>query len=229
MVCDSRETFALGSTIQFSWRNLDTTALRGGAIDRSPTLQECARVILTFSLRGRESALVLWMRSRALAKRDENPPWPLPVFHFLKIETSLGQALQRIHGILYGFLTMFCCLPKRPTVFRPIPCSYASCPSHALLGPVLRLSVVVPPDWRHCLNLPIKFTVRLDASLGSGARRWLRSRSGFLQATTSTRVMFANPEPFKVVSELVRFQRLGDFLLGMRQENSVCLNRVVQI
>jgi hypothetical protein len=78
------------------------------------------------------------------------------------------------------------------------------------------MSVVLPPEWMHCLDLPTKRAVRLDASLGSGTRRWLRSGSGFLQATASTRVMFANPGPFKVVSELVRFQRLWTFSIDVK-------------
>ncbi len=48
------------------------------------------------------------------------------------------------------------------------------------------------------------------------------ARSGFLQATTTTGVMFANPGPFKVVSELVRFQRLCDFL-SREEAGKLCL------
>jgi hypothetical protein len=55
------------------------------------------------------------------------------------------------------------------------------------------------------------------------------ARSGFLQATTTTGVIFANLGPFKAVSELVRFQRLCDFFLEKRQENCAYFNRVVQI
>ena len=77
----------------------------------------------------------------------------------------------------------------------------------------LRLSVVIPPEWRHCLNLPTILAVRLDASLGSGARRWFRTVR-FPAGDNNTGVIFANPGPFKVVSELVKFQRLCDFLSG---------------
>ena len=75
------------------------------------------------------------------------------------------------------------------------------------------MSVVVPPEWRHCLKLPTKFTVRLDASLGSGARRWVRTVR--FPAGNNNGVMFANPGPFKVVSELVRFQRLWTFSIDV--------------
>ena len=151
------------------------------------------------------------MRSRALAERDEKPPWPLPVFHILKIETPLGQILQRIRGILYGFLTMFCCLPKRPTFLRPFPVHMLPVRPMLLLVQWLRLSVVVPPDWKHCLNLLTKRAVRLDASLGSGARCWFRTVR-FPAGDNNNGMMFANPGPFKAVAELVRFQRLCDFL-----------------
>ncbi len=69
------------------------------------------------------------MRPRALAAHDEKLPWPLPVFHFLKIETSLGQALHRIRGILYGFLTMFCCLLEKTRILEHNPYSYTTCRS----------------------------------------------------------------------------------------------------
>ena len=42
------------------------------------------------------------------------------------------------------------------------------------------------------------------------------ARSGFLQATTTTGVMFTNIGPFKVVSELVRFQRLWTFSIDVK-------------
>ena len=42
------------------------------------------------------------------------------------------------------------------------------------------------------------------------------SRSGFLQATTTTGVMCAIPGPFKVVSELVRVQRLWTFSIDVK-------------
>ena len=94
-------------------------------------------------------------------------------------------------------------------------------PAHMLpVSPVLlsvrwlRLSVVVPPEWRHCLDHLTKLAVRLDASLGSGARRWFRSQSSFLQATATTGLMFANLGPFKAIAELVKFQRFRDFLSG---------------
>lgn len=74
------------------------------------------------------------MRSTALAAHDEKPPWPLSIFHFLKIETPLGQALQRIRGILYGFLTMFCCLPEEAPILERDPYSYATCRFGGLLS-----------------------------------------------------------------------------------------------
>src|SRR6267143_2821392 len=75
-----RCTFVLCSTIRFAWRHLDIVPLHGGAIDRPPTLQECARVTLMSSLRGRGSALVLSMMSRILAGLGERPQRLLPVF-----------------------------------------------------------------------------------------------------------------------------------------------------
>ena len=47
--------------------------------------------------------------------------------------------------------------------------------------------------------------------LGSGARRWFRSQSSFLQATATTGLMFENLGPFKAIAELVKFQRFRDF------------------
>jgi hypothetical protein len=89
--------------------------------------QEYDRVILTFVLRGRGSALVLLTTLTIFATRAEKPPKPLPVFHFLKIETPLGQELQRIRGILYGVLAMFCCLPEEARILERDPYSYAIC------------------------------------------------------------------------------------------------------
>src|SRR5437899_9612200 len=68
------------SATRFAWRHLDIAVLHDGAIDRPLTLQECARVTLTFSLRGRGSALVLSMMSRILAGLGEKPQRLLPVF-----------------------------------------------------------------------------------------------------------------------------------------------------
>jgi hypothetical protein len=42
------------------------------------------------------------------------------------------------------------------------------------------------------------------------------ARPCFLHTATSTRVMFANPGPFKVISELVRFQRLWTFSIDVK-------------
>ena len=77
------------------------------------------------------------------------------------------------------------------------------------------MSVVVPPEWRHCLDLPTKLAVRMDASLGSGARSWFRT-ARFPAGDNNNCVMFANPGPFKVVSELVRFQRLWTFSIDVK-------------
>jgi len=150
------------------------------------------------------------MRSRTLAERAEKPPRPLPVFHFLKIETPLSQTLQRIRGILYGFLTMFCCLPEEAHSLE-----HDSLFICFLSIQWLRLPVVVPPDWRHCLVLPTKLAVRLDASLDQ-VRDVGFARPCFLHTPTSTRVMFANLGPFKAVSELVRFQRLWPFFIDVK-------------
>lgn len=92
----------------------------------SPMLQECDRAPLRFSLRSRGSAPDFSMRSRALAAHNEKPLWLLPVFHSLKIETPLGQALQRIRGVLYGFLTIFCYLPEKTRILKHDPYSYAT-------------------------------------------------------------------------------------------------------
>src|SRR4029077_1990962 len=75
-----RGAFVACSATRFAWRHLDIVALHDGAIDRPPTLLECARVTLMSSLRGRGSALVLSMMSPILAGLGERPQRLLPVF-----------------------------------------------------------------------------------------------------------------------------------------------------
>ena len=127
-VSDSRGAFVLCSTIRFASRYLDTAALLGGTIDKPPMFQECDRATLAFSLRGRRSTLVLLATPRIFAGLDEKPPWPLPVFHFLKTETYLGISLQSVCGVA-AFSQCSAAYLNRPTVLSAIPRSYGSCPS----------------------------------------------------------------------------------------------------
>ena len=108
-------------TTRFARRHLDIVGLHSSAIDWSPTLQESARVTRMFCLRGRGSALVLSIMSKGLAELGERPRRLLPVFHFLEAQTHLGEALQRVCGILCGFLNMFPCLSEQAHILERRP------------------------------------------------------------------------------------------------------------